>query len=351
MEVMRLFSSNKTSACQLIFYKYGDPTKVVEKETLILPAKPQPHEVIVEMLASPVNPGDINTIQGVYGVKPSLPSTPGNEGVGKVSQVGSAVMNLKVGDWVLPKNNGWGTWRSHVVSSSDDLIRIANDIPVASAATMAANPCTAYRLLHDFVNVKPGDSIIQNGANSSVGQAVIQVARYFGLKTINIVRDRPDIKSLKDQLYELGADHVVTEEELKSFDVEKNGLKLPLLGFDCVAGKSGANMLRKMDHNPTLITYGGMSKQPLVVPVSALIFQNANFHGFWMSRWNRANDDSKERRDTMECLVDMVRKGSLVPPVHEIVHIDMYKDAIKKTMSSGNTTCPKQILVFNNSIK
>ncbi|CAG0898436.1 unnamed protein product [Darwinula stevensoni] len=254
--VRRAFSSSTTSTCQLIYSEYGDPVKVVRKEAISLPTEPQSHEVIVEMLASPVNPADINTIQG--------------------------------------------------------------------------------------------DSIIQNGANSSVGQAVIQVAHHLGLKTINIVRDRPGIKSLKDQLYELGADHVVTEEELKSFDVKKNGLKLPLLGFNCVAGKSGSDMLHKMDHSPTLVIYGGMSRQPLLVPVSALIFKKAHILGFWMTKWNRINSDSKERLDMLEHLVDMVRKGSLVPPAHELVHIDMYQAALKNAMPSGGMSGLKQILVFNH---
>lgn len=59
------------------------------------------------------------------------------------------------------------------------------------------NPCTAYRMLKDFVNLKSGDTVIQNGANSAVGQFVIQLCKIFGYKSINIVRDRTDIDCLK----------------------------------------------------------------------------------------------------------------------------------------------------------
>jgi len=68
------------------------------------------------------------------------------------------------------------------------LQKIDNDIPVPYAATLGVNPCTAYRMLKDFVQLKPGDVVMQNGANSMVGLAVIQLAREMGLKTINIVR-------------------------------------------------------------------------------------------------------------------------------------------------------------------
>jgi mitochondrial enoyl-[acyl-carrier protein] reductase / trans-2-enoyl-CoA reductase len=45
-------------------------------------------------------------------------------------------------------------------------------------------------MLLDFVNMEPGDWVVQNGANSGVGQNVIQLARLRGLKTVNIIRDR-----------------------------------------------------------------------------------------------------------------------------------------------------------------
>lgn len=45
-------------------------------------------------------------------------------------------------------------------------------------------------MLEDFVKLKAGDVIVQNGANSAVGQSVIQLAKLRGVKTINIIRDR-----------------------------------------------------------------------------------------------------------------------------------------------------------------
>ena len=67
---------------------------------------------------------------------------------------------------------------------------------------MAINPCTAYRMLRDFVDLSPGDWIIQNGSNSGVGQSVIQMAREMGVKSVNIVRDRDNIGELKQRLSE-----------------------------------------------------------------------------------------------------------------------------------------------------
>ena len=57
-------------------------------------------------------------------------------------------------------------------------------------------------MLKDFVRLKPGDCVLQNGPNSAVGQAVIQIARTLGVTTVNVVRDREDIDSLKQRLTE-----------------------------------------------------------------------------------------------------------------------------------------------------
>lgn len=66
------------------------------------------HGVRFKMLASPVNPADINQIQGVYPIKPALPAVGGNEGVAQVLEVGSQVRSVKPGDWIIPAQAGFG---------------------------------------------------------------------------------------------------------------------------------------------------------------------------------------------------------------------------------------------------
>lgn len=59
------------------------------------------------------------------------------------------------------------------------------------------NPCTAYRMLKDFIPLKTGDTVIQNGSNSAVGQMVVQLCKIWGIKSVNIVRNRSDVQNLK----------------------------------------------------------------------------------------------------------------------------------------------------------
>ncbi|MEJ1282344.1 serine/arginine-rich splicing factor 4 [Cricetulus griseus] len=205
-------------------------------------------DVHVRMLAAPVNPADINMIQGNYGLLPKLPTVGGNEGVGQVVAVGSSVSGLKPGDWVILASAGLGTWRTEAVFSEKALIQVPKDVPLQSAATLSVNPCTAYRMLMDFEQLQPGDSVIQNASNSGVGQAVIQIASALRLKTINVVRDRPDIRKLMDKLKDLGADYVLTEEELRMPETKTifKDLPLPRLALNCVGGKSSTELLRHL---------------------------------------------------------------------------------------------------------
>lgn len=183
------------------------------------------------MLAAPINPADINTIQGVYPVKPEFPAIPGNEGVAEIIAVGDEVSNLKIGDWVVPATNAWGTWRTHALCSEKELQKIASGLDVVSAATMSVNPCTAYRMLKDFVELEPGDVVIQNGANSACGQNVIQLCKHWGFKSVNIVRNRDNIDELKKKLSELGADFVFTEEELPGLAIFRDKVIKRFVGF------------------------------------------------------------------------------------------------------------------------
>lgn len=94
----------------------------------------------------------------------------------------------------------FGTWRNWAVCSSDDLIKVPGDIEPEYGATLAVNPCTAVRLLEDFADLQPGDAIVQNGANSTVGHCIYQIAKSRGIQTINVIRSRPGQEQLIEKM-------------------------------------------------------------------------------------------------------------------------------------------------------
>ncbi|XP_005173854.2 enoyl-[acyl-carrier-protein] reductase, mitochondrial isoform X1 [Danio rerio] len=308
----------------LVYREHSHNINTVRMEQLPLPPVGD-HSVKVRMLAAPVNPADINMIQGSYPILCPIPAVGGNEGVGEVLEVGSDVTSLRPGDWVVPIDAGFGTWRTAAVCEEDELISIPKDISVLGAATIFVNPCTAYRMLHDFQTLSPGNTVIQNASNSAVGQAVIQIAAALGLKTINIIRDRENCDQLMQELQSLGADYVVTEEEVMSSGLHQlfEEVPKPKLGLNCVGGLSGGLVLSNLDYGGTMVTYGGMAKRPLQIPAKSFIFHNVTLKGFWLTQWKRQHRTDKAKLTAMlDAVCELMRAGRLSAPncVHTPFH-------------------------------
>lgn len=265
---------------------------------------------------------------GKYGESPKLPFIPGNEAVAQVLKCGKNVTNVQVGDKVVPLGGLVGTWRSHAVFPGDDLLKVPTNVDDVNAATIIINPATAFRMLRDFVQLSPGDTVIQNGGNSAVGQAVIQLCKIWNLRSVNVVRDRPNIAELKEQLKALGATEVLTEEEVRTTTLFKSkSLPSPKLGFNCVGGKSATNVMRHLAKQGILVTYGAMSREPLIIPNSALIFNDISFRGFWMSQWSK-NHSVEERTNMYTELFKLMGSGQFQPPPHRLVSLGEYKQAM-----------------------
>lgn len=237
----------------------------------------------------------------------------GNEGVAVVESIGPNVTNLRPGQWVVPQRPvGLGTWRTHAVVDSSAVRPISQDIPVEYAATLSVNPCTAYRLLVDFSQLQAGDVLIQNASNSAVGQAVIQIAASKGIKTINIIRNRPDFAETVEYLKSLGGDIVITDEYLKSaaFKTLTEDLPKPKLALNAVGGKSATDMARHLAKGATCVTYGGMSREPVTLPTGMLIFNDVQFKGFSLPKWVEENGLDEYSR-TLDAVFRMVLNGEL----------------------------------------
>nr|ACI33607.1 Trans-2-enoyl-CoA reductase, mitochondrial precursor [Salmo salar] len=192
----------------------------------------------------------------------------------------------------------------------------------------------------------PGDTVIQNAANSGVGQAVIQIAAARGIQTINVVRDRPDLTQLIDRLKAMGASHVIKEETLRRHEMKElfKTCPRPKLALNGVGGKSATELLRHLQVGGSMVTYGGMAKQPVTVPVSALIFKNVKVKGFWVTQWKRTHSqDEGALRGMLDELCSLIRQGKLTAPACSEVGLQDFRKALDTAMQPF--TSAKQVLV------
>ncbi|KAG6032290.1 hypothetical protein E4U41_007262 [Claviceps citrina] len=340
-----------TQAKALVYSQHGEPSDVLRLHTHTISPLVPSSSVLVRTLAASINPADINTVQGTYGSKQAMTSligtsapsaVPGNEAVFEVISAGDASSSLKRGDWVIPAAQQIGTWRTHAVLAANDVLKVEKEgLTPTQVATVSINPCTAYRILRNYgpgAGLKPGlpmrplelgtgEWFIQNGANSGVGRAAIQLGKLWGLRSINVVRDRPSAEetaALVQELVDLGADVVVPESQLLSrqwtdrlAEITRGGREQIGLALNCVGGKSATALARSLGEGACLVSYGGMSKQPVALPVGLLIFKDIRFVGFWLSKWNRK--DPVGRRHMVDDLLNLKRQGHFKEaPVDEI---------------------------------
>ncbi|KAL3653107.1 hypothetical protein CASFOL_002788 [Castilleja foliolosa] len=342
---IRAFSSAMSPPSRAIVYdEQGSPDAVCKvKELPPLPI--QDSDVCVRMLAAPINPSDINRIEGVYPVRPPVPAVGGYEGIGEVHSVGSAVKGLRPGDWVIPSPPSSGTWQTYLVKEQNVWHRIDKSTPMEYAATITINPLTALRMLEDFVCLKSGDTVVQNGATSIVGQCIIQLARVRGIHSINIIRDRPGADEVKQKLKKLGADEVFTEKQLEVKNLKSllTDIPEPTVGFNCVGGNAASLVLKFLKHGGTMVTYGGMSKKPITVSTSSFIFKDLSLRGFWLQKW-LSSDKSKECRDMIDYLLSLTRSGELKYDM-ELCPFEEFPTALDKALGKLGSQ-PKQVIKF-----
>ena len=285
------------------------------------------NEVLIEIICFPINPADILLVEGKYANKPKLPSLIGAECIAKVKKIGNNIRKFKLGDIVLPlvRDN----WVEEKVVTENEIIKLPSNIDTEQACMLKVNPATAYLMLNNYVKVKQGDFIIQNASNSSVGNYVVQLAKLYNIKTINLVRRKEVISTLKDY----GADYVFKlnlNKKEESFIKSSN----PKLFIDAVAGKHVNSIASLLTDNSTIINYGLLSGENIQLDPHNTIFKNIILKGFWLSLWlNKMSIEEKNK--LYSYLSKLIIRKSLFTKIEKVFHINDIKEAIN-TASNFN---------------
>ncbi len=306
-----------------VYETHGNPADVLRMETHPWPT-PSSDEAVVQMRAAPINPADLNQIEGKYPVRPQLPATPGFEGAGLVVDVGKSVKGLTAGALVILPHD-LGTWRHAVAVKASELVIVPQELNPVDAAMLKINPMTAWRLLHDYVDLKSGDWLIQNAANSAAGRAVIQIARDLGYKTVNVVRR----EELIDELRAEGGDVVLVDGENLREEVKNATGNTPIrLGLNAVGGASALRLANTLAPGSTIVTFGAMSLQALKIPNGLLIFKDLRFRGIWINKWYD-NATMEERMEAFRALFEMAKRGLLKTKVEKAYPLSELKVAVR----------------------
>lgn len=310
---------------------FGKPTTAPE---LIVSVAPEPGagQVLVALEAAPINPSDLLLISGHYGYRPALPAPLGAEGVGWIVAVGPAVDPVRIGERVLIiPTLEHGTWQDQTVIDEGSAIPVDPAADVLQLAMLGINPLTADLLLRRFVELPPGAWVGQTGANSAVGRYVIALAKQGGVRTLNVVR-RPEAAA---ELLELGADAVVISgPDLRAQLEHALGDERISLLLDAVAGEVVTELSSWLVDGGTVVSYGGMSGDPVVVSPPDLIFRDVHVRGFWLKHWLETTPRS-EIAAAYTRLASLIAEGVLRAPVAAAYPLEQYRDAVAHAVQTG----------------
>lgn len=305
-----------------IHYDIGDPSKVLTVED-VDPIAPCEGEAQVEVLASPINPSDLLKIAGRYGVQPKLPEVPGGEAIGRVVEVGTGVSDLTVGQQVLIAAPV-GKWQQVVTVPTRGLIPLPDGGDPQQLSMLAVNPMTALLMIEGFVDLQPGDWIVQSAANSAVGNYMIQLAKQRGVKTVNVVRR----SGLTETLKALGADTVVVaDEDLTEKIKVATGGEPVRLAIDPVGGATFSALVASLAPGGTGVSYGVLAGEPAPIDLGSLISNDIHVRGFWLYRWYQTAS-TEAKQSALGKLVPLILQGVLHTPVAKTFGIDEVSQAV-----------------------
>ncbi len=316
------------------------------KEVLTLRGEPLPAElewgqVLISFRAAPINPADLYTIQtgGLYGSEPAAepPFVPGHDGVGVVVKTGPGVKALVEGDWVVPLTPHAGTWRSLAALRERDLLRLPADVMPVEQAAVLREMITAYRLLEDAA-LKPGDCVILNAGNGTVGQLVVQLARLLRLRAVAVISaDSADFDKTALWLRALGAAEVLRD--AGSLRAELDKLKFfgkPRLALDAVGGASAQRLSDALADGGQMVVYGCISGVSPSWHWRSWVFQGLRVRGFNARRWMA--DNRKKVVPLVEALAKLVAAGKLAAAVTEYELSSEFEEALDHALDRGKNT-------------
>jgi NADPH:quinone reductase-like Zn-dependent oxidoreductase len=314
---------------------YGNPAQNLIMVEVSEPHTPSAGEALVRMEYAPVAYSDLLLANGVYPLKPKLPSVIGGEGAGIVEATGPGVTGVKAGDRVtIPF--GTFTWSEKILAPAEGLFVVPPSIDARTASRLNINPTTAVLLLSEFVKLKPKDWIVLNAANSQVARCLIAIAKSRDLNIAGIVRR----SELIPEVEKLGADFVGVESPglPKRIQSATGGMPI-LLGLDAVGASSTATMASVLSPGAHLVIYAWLSGMPIHISQGDLIAKRLNIHGFWMYY----EEYLPKIRAALTEAAKVVASGKLTLPISTTYKPSQIKEAIERSQRGGRV-----LLHFNH---
>lgn len=250
----------------IIVTERGGPEvlKVVENDL----REPEPGEVRIRILATPVCQDDIAVRVGNRPFLAKPPYVPGYSILGEVDAVGEGVAQVTVGDRVAALTQ-FGGYAEYIYLPEDELVQVPKILDPAEAVVLILNYVVAYQTLHRVAGVQTGDKVLIIGASGGVGTAYLELGRLAGLKMYGLASPRKhstltEYGAIPIDYHRRDFVEVLREAEPGGIDYVFNGMGEEVFG-------RGLKVLRR---GGALVHYGGPTSLSsfLLLVVKLLIY-------------------------------------------------------------------------------
>ncbi len=289
---------------------------------------PEDDEVIVDIKACGINFTDLLSLSGGYQNNPEPPFTPGKDGAGIVSRIGSGVTGHKVGDRVITHVH-YGAMAEKVACHQALACPIPDSVEFDAAAAIGLSYLTAYFALVVRGKMQPGEIVLINGASSGVGVAAVALARGLGAEIVlggltTPAKSASAIAAGADGVIDLTADDL--RDSLRAQVAAATGGRGVDLAVDLVGGGVFDATLRAIADEGRVVVTGFTSGTIPSVKTNYLLVKNISVVGLTVAAYMRAYSPKIARAQT--AIFDLVLAGKIDPNIKERFPFDRFMDGL-----------------------
>ena len=292
----------------VIVTRRGGPDALQIVENDLRP--PQPGEVRVRILATPVCQDDAAVRRGDRPFLAKIPFTPGYSILGVVDALGPGVTQVQVGERVAALTN-FGGYAEYIYWPEGQLAPVPDGLDPAEAVVLILNYLVAYQILHRVARVRPGNTALVIGASGGVGTAFLQLGRLAGLKLYGLAS--PAKHALLQQEGAIPIDYRSQDFVQVLRQAEPGGIDFVFNGMGEEYFRRGLAVLRR---GGMLVHYGGpQSFGRFWLLVAELLLYNLLPNGKKIAGYGTHRLGVELFKTDWAALFDLLAAGQIRPPV------------------------------------
>ena len=307
-----------------------------------------PNEVVIDVGAAGLNYPDSLIVQGLYQFRPDLPFSPGHEGAGIVSAVGSKVSSLKVGDSVA-FFKGFGAFAEKIAVNEALAFPIPSSFPHHIAAGVFMVYGTSLHALIQRANISEKDEVLVLGAAGGVGLAAVDLAKAYGARVVAAV----STKEKAEVCAKYGADDTVVYGE-KSLDKEAQAsftkeLKSKSVQggysiiYDPVGDCFAEPALRSIGWGGTYLVVGFAAGKIPSFPANLMLLKGCAVSGVFIGRFQQ--EEPSVQANNLKTIGSVLAEGKIKPFISKTVPM---KDAVSSIQDIARRKVLGKVVFVND---